>query len=661
MKILRNLPAKWLTIWLLLGTLAVNAALPAPWQYQQTFDVAAPGLMKISLPLDTLDSARPALEDLRLCDDAGNELPFLIERPAPVAKAIQPAKSFHVSLEPSATVITLETGLVQPLDAVTLESPAQNFIKAVRVDVSNDGQTWRNVVQGQPIFRQPYGAGNLKVGFPPTSAHWLRLTVDDRRSQPVPFISARVFAATAEAAVSETQSAVITERIENPGETRLTLNLGAANLDVASVQIETSAPLFTRQVTLAVPQVTEAGVVEQMIGQGTIYCVAVDDQPSRANLVIPLDQRVSSRELILLIHNEDSPPLPISGVRCERRPVYLAFMAPNAGPYHLLTGNKLCASPHYDLATLAGKLKIAEVTALKISPVSDNPDYHAPEALAGLDLAGAPLDVAGWKYRKPIQTQRAGVQQVELDLEVLSHANGSFSDLRVMHGSNQVPFLVQRTSIRRSLEPVVTLTNDVKNPKISRWLIKLPRAHLPITRLTCISTTPLFQRNVTLSEQYTDERGYTFFRQLGNATWIETMDHKSREFSLVLNSVVDSDTLVLETQNGDNPAIGLEKFAAYYPATRLLFKSPADDGLLLYYGNPQSASPSYDLNLVAGELLSADKATATLGAEVLLKKSSWAERQSPGSGGALFWGILAVVVIGLLAVISRLLPKSPPN
>jgi hypothetical protein len=30
----------------------------------------------------------------------------------------------------------------------------------------------------------------------------------------------------------------------------------------------------------------------------------------------------------------------------------------------------------------------------------------------------------------------------------------------------------------------------------------------------------------------------------------------------------------------------------------------------------------------------------------------------PRSGGILFWGILAVVVIGLLAVIARLLPKS---
>ena len=111
----------------------------------QQFDIAAPGLVKISLPVETLDAARPALEDLRLWDDAGNELPFLITRPVPSAKAVQSARSFQVSLNASTTVITLETGLAQPLDGVTLESPAANFIKAVRVDGSADGQNWQRL------------------------------------------------------------------------------------------------------------------------------------------------------------------------------------------------------------------------------------------------------------------------------------------------------------------------------------------------------------------------------------------------------------------------------------------------------------------------------------------------------------------------------------
>ncbi|MGA2853872.1 MAG: DUF3999 family protein [Verrucomicrobiota bacterium] len=625
----------------------------------QEFSVAAPGLAKISLPVETLDAARPALEDLRLCDDAGNELPFLITRPAPSPKAIQSAKSFQVSLQPAATIITLETGLLQPLDGVTLESPAANFIKAVRVEGSADGQNWQRLAQGQPVFRQLYGAGQLHVSFPAGEWRWLRLTIDDQRSQPVPFTGARVHAADVEASPIELQTVTVAERNENPGETRLTLNLGAANLDVASVKIETGEPLFTRAVTLAVPRITDLGIFEQPVGQGVIYRVAIEGQPPSASLSMPLDTKITSRELVLLIRNEDSPPLSVSAVRVERRPVYLVFMARQAGTFHLLTGNKFCAAARYDLAALGANLKNAVVTPVKISALADNPNYRAPEALGGLEVAGAALDVSAWKFRKPIQLARGGGQQIELDLDVLAHLDPG---LRVLRGSNQVPFIVQNTSISRAITPAVTATNDAKNPKLSRWLIKLPKSNLPLTRLTCATTTPLFQRSMSLSEEITDERGYTFHRRLAGATWTQTPERKAKEFSLPLDSTPQGDTLILETDNGDNPPLGLEKFTAFYPATRLLFKAKADDRLFLYYGNPRVPPPSYDLSLVAGELLAADKSAATLGNEEQLKKSSWAEGRTPGTGGIVFWGILAVVVIGLLVIISRLLPKSqtPP-
>ena len=79
------LRSRWLCFVTLLGSFAVHAALPVEWQQTQEFDVSAPGLVKISLPVETVDAARPALEDLRVCDDAGNELPFLITRPVPAS------------------------------------------------------------------------------------------------------------------------------------------------------------------------------------------------------------------------------------------------------------------------------------------------------------------------------------------------------------------------------------------------------------------------------------------------------------------------------------------------------------------------------------------------------------------------------------------------
>ncbi len=633
------------------------APLRAEWEHEQRFDVPAPGLLKLSLPTATLDAARRGLEDLRLYDDAGREVPCLIERPQPAGKVIRDAKTFQVSVNASRTVLTLETGLAQPLDAVTLDTPAAAFLKAVRIEGSADGQRWQTLVRGQPIFRQPGGVSQLRLAVPAGTWPWLRLTVDDQRSQPIPFTRAHVHAAEAEPVPAETVPVTIVARDENPGETRLTISLSAANLRVATVEVETGEPLFMRQVTLAAPQVEEGTIREQPLAHGVIYRVAVEGQPESSLLTVPLEGLVRSRELLLLIENKDSPPLPITTVRAERRPVYLVFLARSAGPYHLLSGNSRCAAPRYDLAALGANLKTVAVSLLGFTPLADNPDYHSPEVLAGIQEGGTALDVSGWKYRKPIKLTRPGAQHLELDLDVLSHAQPGFGDLRLVSAGKQLPYILERTSISRSLTPVVTTASDKKDPQVSRWILKLPRPALPLTRLSCTARTPLFQRDVSLYEELSDDRGEKYHHALGAASWVQTPDRTSKQFMLRLESPPSGDTVVLETHNGDNPPIELEKFQAFYLATRILFKAQPADELLLYYGNPRAAVPRYDLSLVAGQLLAADHSEATLAAEQQLKRS-WAEGRRPGTGGIVFWGMLAIVVVVLLIIISRLLPQS---
>ena len=130
-----------------------------------------------------------------------------------------------------------------------------SFIKPVRVEGSTDLKRWQTLEQGQPIFRQPDGVNRLHVSFPAGTWPWLRLTVDDQRTPPIPFTGAHIRVAVTEPAPTVWLPVTIAERNENPGETRLALNLGAANLSLTAVQIETAEPLFTRHVTFAVPQV----------------------------------------------------------------------------------------------------------------------------------------------------------------------------------------------------------------------------------------------------------------------------------------------------------------------------------------------------------------------------------------------------------------------
>jgi hypothetical protein len=642
---------------LLLASFVAGHSLAATfneWQQRQLIEVPAPGLVKAALPPETLDALRPSLEDLRLADSTGIEVPFLIERPAPGPAPVRAARSFKPVLRGATTVLDIETGTDVPINAVTLETPEREFIKAVRVEGSRDGQ--RFTAEGIPIFRQN-GATELTVRF--SSGVWtqLRLTLDDQRSSPVAFTGARLHATDAVAAPSEPVAMTVKSREELDTDTRLVLDLGAANLTVAQIDLETPEALFQREIEVRVPELVGEEIREAEVARDFIYALNAGNLTQVRKTSLLLDRQVRSRELILVIRNLDSPPLGISAVRASRRPVFVLFQARHADPHVLYAGNSQCPPPRYDLSGLASQLKNAQTATLTPGIVVPNPEYHPPDTLPGLTETGASLDPRPWRFRKAVQSAQPGPQQVELDLDILAHARPDLGDLRLVRDGKQVPYLIERTMITRSLASIITPADDPKQPRLSRWKLSLPLPNLPVTRLECRPRATLFQRFVRVWEEVPDGRGGRIRRELGSADWKRTTDSKNF-LTVNLTTTPQSDTLYVETDNGDNPPIGLDEFRLTYPVTRLVFKSAQPP--TLYYGNPSISAPRYDLSLVAAKLLSADKSVATLGTEEVLKAAAWTEGDPlTGVRGWLFWGILALVVAGLIIVIVRLLPKPP--
>jgi hypothetical protein len=311
--------------------------------------------------------------------------------------------------------------------------------------------------------------------------------------------------------------------------------------------------------------------------------------------------------------------------------------------------------------SLIWTLGLALVASASLAALKEKPTPDFPQD-------GAALDVSGWSFRRNIGITGSGPQQLELIPDVLSRAQRELGDLRLMRGSEQVPYIIEKTTLSHSLTPVITVTNQPGPPASTLWTITLPRPNLPITRLTCASRTPLFQRDMTLGELASDERGSEYWHTLATRSselkWKQTPDQKNQKFSLDIDDRPETASLLLKTENGDNPPIELENFQVWYPVTRLLFVAKPGDVLYLYYGNPTASPPQYDLSLVAKELAAANKGLASYGAEEQLNKTFAPGNRVTGKGGAVFWGILGLVVVVLLVIISRLLPKSdaqPPK
>ena len=117
------------------------ALTPNEWQFRQTIDVAAPGLVQVNVPTETFIIARPDLSDLRIINANEKEIPFLVDQPMPRSESMMKAKDFRAEIASTETRLLITTGTDLAIAGITLETPAgANFIKSVRVEGCGSGE-----------------------------------------------------------------------------------------------------------------------------------------------------------------------------------------------------------------------------------------------------------------------------------------------------------------------------------------------------------------------------------------------------------------------------------------------------------------------------------------------------------------------------------------
>src|SRR6266704_6855961 len=88
---------------------------PNEWRNTQALDIPAAGLVHVNLPAATLDAAQPGLEDLRIVDSKGDQVPYLIERLVPDAESMIRPAEFRSTIDNGATHLILKTGMSAPI------------------------------------------------------------------------------------------------------------------------------------------------------------------------------------------------------------------------------------------------------------------------------------------------------------------------------------------------------------------------------------------------------------------------------------------------------------------------------------------------------------------------------------------------------------------
>ena len=620
-----------------------SAADFAAWTHRQTVRITQPGLTRIELEPALLDASRTTggapFHDLRVISPAGIETPYVVALPRVMRPERIDAVQFKATLNAATTVLDFQPRERDTIKEVLLQTSAHDFIKAATLEASSDGATWQTLSSGEVLCRQS-GTERLRIPIAPAAWKYFRVTIDDARSAPVPFTGAQIVRELPELR-TVANPVTLRSRKEENGSTKLTLDLGSANVLLGTVHVHTPEPVFQREATL-------------MSARSTLFRLKHDGFTGE-EIEIPVHQLATTREVELVIRNGDSPPLRIDRIEATRHAVPVVFQADAPGEWQLYIGNAQASEPRYDIAALADKLRDATANNATASAVAANAEFRKTATAPEVGETGAAIDVSAWSFQRLIQFSEAGVIELELDPAVLARCENDLNDVRIVREGRQVPFLAIKPGLERERAVPFVEVADPKTPSWSKWDITMPFPNFPASTLLLDSPTPLFRRTLSVSEHIHNEQG-RFERILGTANWQRTPGQAPITFHLPLYTAPRADTIRLGTDNGDNAPLQITSVRVVYPVVRLLFRVPDTKPLHICYGNRRAPRARYDLQLVRREFETATKVAATFGDEEKLPGYE-ADPLISGKGSPWLWAALALVVGALLWVVAKMLPK----
>ena len=376
------------------ATLA-DAPLPAAWKhwhYSRAIELPPPDattsattgrgpLAGVVLPAALYTHTDTGLADLRLIDDRGAEVPYLIS---------QRTRSFQSSTVPSTlrensfsagafTQLVLDAGAHAPFhNSVQIETGEADFIEWVQVEASDDGHLWRMVQERAPIFRFRKNAheGTQLVQYSENNAPYLRVRILDGNKK-FPVTSVELFRQTSEPAERVPLHVGLIAAGKQPaGRSVWSAELGGVAPLVTEVRFEVSAPTeFIRSVDILS---SVQGKDWDPVQSAEIYRYRQGEAQQEQLAVALNSSRGRSRCLRVEIVNGNDAPLAVGAPQLYITPQRIAFEQQPGRSYRLIYGQERAQGAEYDLVRRVDAAQLASAAAAELGPEEVNTDWVDP-------------------------------------------------------------------------------------------------------------------------------------------------------------------------------------------------------------------------------------------------------------------------------------------
>lgn len=350
------------------------------WSYSREVIPQAPdvaGLTAIVVPEGVYAHSSNQLADIRIVDDQGREVPFVLRVPSGHTHTDRrPTRMQEHSFRPGEfTQFVLDANANAPFHkAILVNTSETDFITWAEVAVSDDARQWRIVCDRAPLFR--FNKQNLQgtqtLRYSETNARYIRLRILEG-SHPFPATSINVlFEVTTPEERMPVSAQLRAAQATNPQESVWRADL-PSELPVNEVRFETDQPELSRSVTI---DSSEDGQEWSPVGSGEIYRFHHDDV-LREWLQVGFGGGWSLHWRVHVMNGNNSP-LAAARVILYMTPRRLIFRAEPARHYLLLYGQSEAKPPQYDLERTVKVEDFQTLPAATLGGEQMNDDYEDP-------------------------------------------------------------------------------------------------------------------------------------------------------------------------------------------------------------------------------------------------------------------------------------------
>ena len=384
----------------------------------------------VPLPRRVIAATASRFADLRVFDDRGGEVPYVIYGHTPERLGGSRHAFRVVDYEPQSQTLTLErpSGRSSPFDRLELKTGARNFYKRVTVYGSDDGESWRELSRDAVFdFSRRVDLRRTILELPEERCRHLRLVMADEEGKgadetqfslvyrdmefkagepPGPFkidgvegwLSAR------EAKGADFDQMTIVNPPRRQDEDKITwVEMGEINLPLTKVELSISNAYFHRRITVQTARENKPEAFRDA-ASGTIYRVpGMNRAWTELSCALP-----RCGWMRLRIHDGDSPPLAVESVTLRWARQNLYFVPEPERRYEARFGGKDIAAPAYDLAALLPpeQERLRGLADWQLGEIQPNSAYKPPEAKPDggvfafyTILTALALGLALWLYR----------------------------------------------------------------------------------------------------------------------------------------------------------------------------------------------------------------------------------------------------------------------